>query len=323
MSMAPDFLSVLSDAESLQGLLFACPDGVIATDPDDRVILYTGASETIFGYAPVDVLGQSLATLFASQPDYQRFAKRLADENSLVNLEVAAARKDRPHFTAAVSAARLRDRAGTHLGTVFYVRDHTKMRSIEDTLRDSNRRLNDLVGTLDHVARHDQLTGLLNRGSAIEGIETFMLAAGPEHARFGVALFDIDHFKSVNDSYGHLVGDEVLAGVAKVMARTARQHDLVGRFGGEEFIAFLPTADLAAVSGFADRVRRAVAAEPFAIDAELTVNVTISGGVAAVPGCAGNLPDAIRLADDHLLMAKRDGRNRIAGSENQAERNAA
>ena len=323
MSTGPDFLSVLSDAESLQGLLFACPDGIVLTDADDRITLYTGASEAIFGFAPVDVLGQSLVTLFASAPDYERFRKRLTDEHSLVNTEVAAAHKERPHFTAAISAARLADRAGAHLGTVFYVRDHTKMRAIEDTLRDNNRRLNDLVGTLDHVARHDQLTGLLNRGSAIEGIETFMLAAGPQHARFGVALFDIDHFKAVNDSYGHLVGDEVLAGVARVIGRTARQHDLVGRFGGEEFIAFLPTADLTAVGGFAERVRRAVAAERFTIDADLVVSVTISGGVAAVPECAGNLPDAIRLADDHLMMAKRDGRNRITGAGALAERNAA
>lgn len=323
MPTEPDFLSVLSDAESLQGLLFACPDGVILTDADDRITLYTGASEAIFGFPPIDVLGHSLVALFASEPDYTRFRTRLAAEQSLVNTEVAAARKDRAHFIAAISAARLRDRGGTHLGTVYYVRDHTTVRSIEDTLRDSNRRLNDLVGTLDHVARHDQLTGLLNRGSAIEAIESFMLGAGPAHARFGVALFDIDHFKAVNDSYGHLVGDEVLAGVARVIGRTARQHDLIARFGGEEFIAFLPTADLAAVAGFAERVRLAVAGERFTIDAHLTVSVTISGGVAAVPGCAGNLPDAIRLADDHLLVAKREGRNQVAGLPNVAERNVA
>lgn len=322
-SPVPDFLSVLSDAEALQVLLVACPDGVIATDAGDHVVLYTGAAEMIFGFEPVDVLGQHVAMLFANRAEFDRFRRRLAREERLVNAEVAAARRDDPLFTAAISAACLQDRFGAALGAVFYVRDHTKMRAIEDTLRENNRRLHELVGTLDHVARHDQLTGLLNRGSAIERIEAFMLGAGPEHSQFGVAVLDVDHFKSVNDSYGHLVGDEVLAGVARVLRNTARQADIIGRFGGEEFIVFLPGANLEATAGFGERVRRAIAAERFRIDDDLAVSVTVSAGVASVPDCAGNLQDAIRLADDRLLQAKRAGRNRVVAFDIDEERTAA
>jgi diguanylate cyclase (GGDEF)-like protein/PAS domain S-box-containing protein len=323
LDAAADFLSVLTDADALQLLLFACPDGVIVSDESENVVLYTGAAEAIFGFAPVDVMTRPLAQLFASRADYERFKARLATDGWMVNAEVGAARKDAPAFTAAISASRLRDRYGAELGAVMYVRDYTRVRAIEDTLRDSNRRLNDLVGNLDHVARHDGLTGLLNRASAIGGIESYMLSADPDTAHYGVALFDIDHFKSVNDSYGHLVGDEVLAWVAKVLRTTARQSDLVGRFGGEEFIVFLPGADLVATQRFAERVRSAVEHDRVRIDDDLSVGVQISGGVASVPDGASNLADAIRLADDRLLEAKRAGRNQIRAGDGPAERKAA
>jgi diguanylate cyclase (GGDEF)-like protein/PAS domain S-box-containing protein len=323
LNASADFLSVLTDADALQLLLFACPDGVVVTDESDNVVLYTGAAEAIFGYAPVDVMTRPLQQLFASQPDYDRFVARLDADGWMVNAEVGAARKDGPPFTAAISASRLRDRYGAPLGTVMYVRDYTRVRAIEEALRDNNRRLNDLVGSLDHVARHDALTGLLNRASAIGGIEAYMLSADPDTAQYGVALFDIDHFKAVNDSYGHLVGDEVLAWVAKVLRTTARQTDLVGRFGGEEFIVFLPGADLGATQAFAERVRQAVERERVRIDDDLCVGVHISAGVASMPDGASNLADGIRLADDRLLEAKRAGRNQVQAGDRPAGRNAA
>ena len=321
MPSEADFLAVLSDPESLQLLLFACPDGVIATDREDRIILYTGSSESLFGFSPVDVLGHPAVELFTNPEEFEHFAQLLEGEGWVVGIEVQARRKDGPPFTASVSAALLRDRTGGPLGAVAYVRDHSKMRAIEDALRDNNRRLNDLVGTLNHVASHDQLTGLLHRSSAMDSIETYVLACGTAGAKFGVALLDIDHFKTVNDSFGHLVGDDVLAILAGVLRQSGRQHDIVGRFGGEEFIAFLPGADLAAVTGFAERARRAIAAERVTIR-DAVVTVTISAGVSAVPGCAPTLREAIRIADDRLLVAKRAGRNRVIAGD-VAERSAA
>ncbi len=295
-----DFIALLTDPDLLQLMLFACPDGVIVTDEDGDIALFAGASETMFGYRPVEVMGRSYRALLADDP---------------------ALRKGGAAFSAAVSAAVLKDRYGAVLGTVFYIRDHSEVREIEDALRSKNAQLNHLVSKLDHLAHHDQLTGLLRRGSAVEAAEDALIASGLEHHQFGVAIFDLDHFKLVNDSYGHLVGDIVLANIGAALRRTARQDDIVGRFGGEEFVAFLPGADLAAVTGFAERARTAI--EKLRVDAGdgLSLSITVSGGVAAIPSCADSLNEALRIADDRLYAAKRAGRNRIinddTGSEDQ------
>ncbi|MBI2766844.1 MAG: sensor domain-containing diguanylate cyclase [Chloroflexi bacterium] len=323
MAGTPDFIALLSDADSLQLMLFACPDGVIATDRADDVLLYTGSSELMFGFSPIEVMRQSVRRLFATPDGYGHFRSQLERDSRVVNLEVLAARKDGPPFIAAFSAALIRDRYGSETGSVIYIRDHSKMRAIESALRDNNRRLNDLVRTLNHVAQHDQLTGMLYRGSAIEAAEAALLASGLNGAPFGVALFDLDHFKSVNDSYGHLVGDEVLASLADVLKSAARQDDIIGRFGGEEFISFLPDADLESVAAFAERVRVAIGDARVQVGNEVHINVTISAGVAAVPTCADSLQEAIRVADDRLLLAKRHGRNMVVADDALQEKSAA
>lgn len=322
MSGAPDFLSLLSDADSLQLMLFACPDGVTVIDPADRVVLYTGAAEQIFGFAPIEVLNQPAGRLFQAA-DFAALRNRLRRDGYAANVEVNAHRKDFGPFAAAVSAAVLRDRYGDEIGVILYVRDHTVVRSIEDALRNNNERLNDMVDRLDQMARHDQLTGLLYRGSAIEAAERALLSSGLSGTSFGVAVFDLDQFKAVNDSYGHLVGDEVLASLAGVLRQTARAGDIIGRFGGEEFIAFLPFATLSDVTGFAERVRRAIGDARVTVGDELRVRITVSAGVAAIPSCADSLSQAIRVADDRLYIAKRSGRNRVVASNETQERQAA
>lgn len=317
----PDFLSVLSDGEMLQLMLFACPDGVVAVDREGIVVLYTGASEQIFGFAPIEVLHQPVEMLFGS--GWKELLGRLDGEERAAGVHTTALRKDSQPFTASLSAAHLNDRYGGAMGTVIYVRDHSDVRSIEDALRENNARLNELVRELNHVARHDHLTGLLHRGSAMEAAEATVLSVGLTGAPFGIAIFDLDHFKNVNDSYGHLVGDEVLAALARVMQQTARQGDIIGRFGGEEFVAFLPGADINAVRGFAERVRQAIARHVVVVGNEVTIGVTLSAGVASLPSCADTLHEGLRIADDRLFVAKRSGRNRVVWSNETAERSAA
>jgi PAS domain S-box-containing protein len=237
-----DFIALLTDPDLLQLMLFACPDGVIVTDEDGDIALFAGASETMFGYRPVEVMGRSYRALLADDRSFEHLRDELCANSHVTNYEVPALRKGGAAFSAAVSAAVMKDRYGAVLGTVFYIRDHSEVREIEDALRSKNAQLNHLVSKLDHLAHHDQLTGLLRRGSAVEAAEDALIASGLEHHQFGVAIFDLDHFKLVNDSYGHLVGDIVLANIGAALRRTARQDDIVGRFGGEEFVAFLPGA---------------------------------------------------------------------------------
>ncbi len=316
MDDAPDFIELLSDPELLQLMLFACPDGVVATDRDDHVVLYTGASEALFGFPPFEVLQRSARMLFASDDDFALVRTLLAASGSVANLPVMAARADDRPFAAAVSAAALHDRSGAYSGAIIYVRDHSELRRIEETLRARNDELSELVGEFAFLARHDQLTGLLRRGSAVEAAEDVLLSGGLEQPRpFGVAIFDLDHFKRVNDSYGHLVGDQVLGAVARVMLGTARTGDILGRFGGEEFIAFLPGADVQSTADFAERVRAAVREASVIVADSRPIEVTVSAGVASIPGCADSLHEAIRIADDRLFIAKRGGRDRVVGAD--------
>lgn len=320
-----DFVSLLSDPELLQLMLFACPDGVVATDDQDRIVLYTGTSEQIFGFAPFEVMQREVSVLFAFADEYLRLHEAIATAGRVADIEIAACRRDSQPFPAAISAAALRDRYGGYTGTVFYIRDRSDARSLQETLRTNNQQLATLVVELNYVARHDQLTGLLYRASAIEAAEAELLRAGLGPAPFGVAIFDLDRFKNVNDSYGHLSGDRVLAALAGVLRQTARQGDIVGRFGGEEFIAFLPGAGPGDAAGFAERVRQAIEAAEIVVAGDARIQVTVSAGVAALPSAADSLKEAIRVADDRLYCAKRGGRNRVvAGDEgSEAGRNAA
>ncbi|KAA0239023.1 diguanylate cyclase [bacterium] len=315
MAGTPDFLWLLDNEEILQLMLFACPDGVVVVDRGGKVILYTGSSEGIFGFAPIEVLGKEASGLFASDETWRAFSEALGRDGAVKNLEMQAVRKEGEPFWVAVSAAILRDRYGETIGTVLYVRDHSSMRMIQNTLHDRNRQLNDLVEELDFLARHDQLTGLLNRSSAMEAAQNPLIACGLTGRPFSVVVFDIDNFKSVNDAYGHLAGDEVLHSLAGVMRQAAREGDIMGRFGGEEFVAFLPAASLEQAVTVAERVRALVKEFRIPIGDGVFTSVTISAGVAEIPGSAETLREAIRVADDRLYSAKRAGRDRVAAAD--------
>ena len=319
MPRQTDFVSLLSEPELLQLMLVACPDSVIATNKDNRVILYTGASEAIFGFSPVEVMHQDLGWLFAGHEGYGMVTARLQKEGTIANVQLTALRKDAPPFAAAISAAAMHDRYGEYLGVIAYIRDYTAVQGIEDALRTNNNELNRLLRERDHVAKHDHLTGMLRRGSAMEAAQEAFIACGLGRESFGVVLFDLDHFKSINDSYGHLMGDEVLRDLSAVLRQAARGGDIIGRFGGEEFIAFLPGAELPAVTAFAERVRLAIAQSAVRVGKDAMVSVTISAGVAAIPSCGDSLLDAIRVADGRLYEAKRAGRNRVVNFTSGSE----
>ncbi|MCA2213314.1 GGDEF domain-containing protein [Jidongwangia harbinensis] len=153
-------------------------------------------------------------------------------------------------------------------------------------------------------ATEDPLTGLPNRRHAELRLPE-MVAAGP----LCVAVADVDHFKNVNDRYGHFFGDEVLRRIAAVLRDHVRETDLVARFGGEEFVIGIEAADLADAAARCEVLRAQVAAYPWD-EMEPGLALTISFGLAAVPSPAG-LPAAMTRADQRLYDAKRAGRNRV------------
>ncbi|MBN1912449.1 MAG: GGDEF domain-containing protein [Pirellulales bacterium] len=148
-------------------------------------------------------------------------------------------------------------------------------------------------------ARTDPLTGVSNRRALDEVLRSQLAMHGRYRTEFTLVLFDIDHFKKVNDREGHLQGDRILQEVARLLDDSARETDTVARYGGEEFVVVMPETGLLGASTFSERVRQAV---------EATVPVTISGGVTvALDG--DTTEDVLNRADAALYAAKAAGRN--------------
>ena len=184
----------------------------------------------------------------------------------------------------------------------------------QEELRVTLAELSILNRQLEHLAMVDQLTDLPNRRAGLDRLDQEWSRAGRADESLLCMVMDIDHFKRVNDNFGHDAGDIVLHETAAVMRRTMRDSDTVCRFGGEEFLVICPGADLKAATLVADRIRRAVEQNVISTP-EFQGNVTISIGVAS--RCTSHLSakDMIKDADEALYAAKEAGRNRVCVSQ--------
>jgi diguanylate cyclase (GGDEF)-like protein len=158
-------------------------------------------------------------------------------------------------------------------------------------------------------ATRDPLTGLANRAAIIELLDVQLSRAQRENSKLGVAMVDIDRFKHFNDTYGHTAGDTILSETARKMRAVLRPYDLIGRYGGEEFILLFPHSDSVQAYAIAERLRSFIASEPVDIGSS-HVWVTVSAGVVDSSGFDDS-DSVIRAADDALYTAKKNGRNRV------------
>jgi diguanylate cyclase (GGDEF)-like protein len=177
---------------------------------------------------------------------------------------------------------------------------------LELQLREANARLN-------HQATHDQLTELYNRPAITEYAGSELARARRLNHPLSLSLFDLDHFKSINDGHGHLAGDAVLSYVARRIAGLLRSYDWVGRWGGEEFLVVLPDAHIEQAASVAERIRAKIASEPFALPSGQLIELSVSAGISCDCGRQEIDIDALfQEADEALYAAKAAGRNNIA-----------
>lgn len=207
---------------------------------------------------------------------------------------------------------------GFEAGADDYLTKPVDMRELRARLSVAERILNletkllEANARLAYQATHDRLTDLFNRPAITEYAESELARAQRLGNPLSLALFDLDYFKAINDSHGHLGGDEALRHVAQRIASLVRPYDWVSRWGGEEFLVVLPMASMAEAVLIAERIRAGIAATPLALRSGGEVNLTVSGGVACSDGRPGLALDALfQEADQALYVAKAAGRNRI------------
>ena len=198
------------------------------------------------------------------------------------------------------------------------VKSLLRIKALQEALEAREKELQIANESLLRMARTDSLTELDNRRHLEERLEEMF-----EHSRrlsepLAVVMCDLDRFKSVNDTHGHQVGDEVLRQLSRILEREAREIDRVGRYGGEEFMLLLPGTVLDAAVTFAERVRKAVESHTFTFDGG-TLRRTMSCGVAAWPHPRLATCDTlVKAADDALYVAKETGRNRVVRFDSDA-----
>jgi diguanylate cyclase (GGDEF)-like protein len=205
-------------------------------------------------------------------------------------------------------AVDLVDRHGAPLGRALVIRDVTRQAELEATLR--------------ALATTDGLTGLANRRHFLEGAERGVAGARRSGRPFGIAIFDVDAFKAVNDAFGHHVGDEVLRAVAAATYGGVRSSDLVGRYGGEEFAVALPDLEPGGAAMLGERLRAGVAALEVPVGTQV-VRVTVSVGVAVGSGSGLDLETLLVQADAAQYRAKQAGGDRVVVDDRESVAGAA
>jgi diguanylate cyclase (GGDEF)-like protein len=211
-----------------------------------------------------------------------------------------------PHGAPAGGLLVLRDISEHKHGAqqIAQLREELARRSLERT------QLQQVVSELTELSLRDALTGLFNRRALGERLTEELSRARRYGAPLSLMMIDIDHFKRVNDTHGHTVGDMVIGHVARLLAKDRRVSDIVARYGGDELVLLLPHTPLAGAVTLGDRLRKLVAQTPYRA---LGVHdyVTVSVGVAGFEASMGKPDELLEAADRALYRAKREGRNRV------------
>lgn len=167
------------------------------------------------------------------------------------------------------------------------------------------------IGTLESAAHTDPLTKVYNRGYVMESFEAEFKRARALHEEFSIIVFDVDHFKKINDQYGHAAGDLVLQQICEVIKqKTLPKKSVFGRYGGEEFIVLLPQVDLSVARTLAEKMRKEIEKHAFEYEKK-RINVTSSFGVAELALDVDSSAAMFKLADKALYEAKAKGRNQV------------
>lgn len=291
--------------------------GVLVVNQDFEIVVWNRFMAVHSGKAAEDVLGRNLFACFPELPE--RWLKQKLRSVFVLGNRAFTSWEQRPYLfrfphnrpiTGGVDCMRqdctfvpIRDATGTVTRICVTVFDTTDASIYQERLEETKR-------ALEETSIRDGLTGTYNRGH----IETRLQAEFDRAGRYGLALsallLDVDHFKSVNDTYGHQAGDAVLRHLVQRIDRALRSSDIAGRFGGEEFMVVLPNTGLQGAVQVAERLRRDLHDSP-AVHKDMTIPYTISVGVTALGDHTRGCEALVKEADIALYQAKETGRDRV------------
>jgi len=285
----------------LRSITNSAQDAIIMMDPEGRISFWNPAAESILGYSRDEALGKILHQFLAPERYHEAYQAaypefRRTGRGNVIGkkLEVQALRKDGTEIAVAIALSAVHIQNQWH--AVGILRDETERQTQERELK--------------RLATTDDLTGLANRryflGQVTPELERFRRYADPA----ALLMLDLDHFKQVNDTYGHAAGDAVLQHFAGITLTVLRRTDLIGRLGGEEFAALLPDTDSNGALQLAERLRWTLASLPIPVERG-EIALTVSIGVTSFLHTDLQANAILIRADRALYRAKQAGRNRV------------
>jgi diguanylate cyclase (GGDEF)-like protein/PAS domain S-box-containing protein len=294
---------LFSEKDLAEVTLASIADGVIATDGEGRLRYINPAAEALTGWSRGEALGRPLAEVFlltdeANGGDVTDLVRRCLGEGRSVRLveRITLERRDGRRQAIESTCAPIRRSEGRIDGTVLVFQDV------------SDKRL--LALQIAHQATHDELTGLLNRKSFDAQLHRALEEVRDRGVAHAVCLLDLDQFKVINDTCGHLAGDELLCRITTLIQDSVRENDLVARLSGDEFAVLMPRCSLAEAQRQVARFHRAIQGFRFSWR-ERTFAVSVSIGLVAIRGELKTVAQVLSAADHACYVAKEKGRNRV------------
>ncbi|MGE4299894.1 MAG: diguanylate cyclase [Desulfovibrionaceae bacterium] len=314
----------------------ATTEGVLIVDarsPELPVVFVNRAYEAMAGFASDEVLGHTCRLLQHDGAGNESLGSLCegARESRNVRVVLRSEKPDGAPVWNEMNIAPVEDEQGDIAYYVGVQHDVTELKNNETRLLEAQKELRQLNAALEarvvertreleranarlvQLATTDSLTGIANRRHFMQQAELELGRAKRYGKHLSLIMFDIDHFKAVNDTHGHQVGDSVLKNLARWVAEALRPSDILGRLGGEEFAVVLAETDLAGAAALAERIRVKVASMRTPAETE-PVSVTVSLGVHQFDIAGESVDDALNKADINLYKAKQSGRNRVVAA---------
>ncbi len=295
--------------------LAATAEGIIITDPEGRMIWCNDALLRLSGYGFAELEGRRPGEMFYgpdTDPETMAYIAACFTAQQPFVVEVLNYARNGETYWIRLSVHPDRSQDGELLGYTGIHSDITEEKTTRQKLEREIERRVALEAELRHLSSHDALSGLANRRHFMDHAHRELERCRRHGRALSLVLFDMDDFKTLNDTRGHAAGDAVIRAVGELCAHTLRENDLAGRIGGEEFTLLLPETDRGGAARVAERLRRELAAMAIPDGGDGVCHVTASFGLAEARPEPDSVDSLLARADHALYSAKRSGRNRIA-----------